>query len=191
MSTFFGILCFTWVCLKLEPSQIGNGAINNSLAINGILVSDNYNIHVNESIRTTKTTQQTTSPISTIVVKYGHIRHQKTPTIRCKNPYNQACSNPLKQLSIQLSVPGLLKYSSPWADWPDENTPEKINEKLKQDKLWNLWDVFDRQFFGSPRYFSMFPKTNSSQPENGWLGDDPLILGFGLFLGPMFEGGYI
>lgn len=47
------------------------------------------------------------------------------------------------------------------------------------------------QFFGSPRYFSMFPKTNSSQPENGWLGDDPLILGFGLFLGAMFEGGYI
>ena len=37
--------------------------------------------------------------------------------------------------------------------------------------MWNLWDVFDRQFFGSPRYFSMFPKTNSSQPENGWLGD--------------------
>ena len=49
------------------------------------------------------------------------------------------------------------------------------------------------------KYLNIFtintlPETNSEfTPENGWLEDDPFLLGFGLFSGAncLFEGGYI
>ena len=36
-----------------------------------------------------------------------------------------------------------------------------------------------------------FPKTNSKRPKNGWLGDDPFILGPGLFSGTMLVSGRV